>query len=160
MMSSAGQSCDFDKVDLGTFLESPCSPRFPTPKAVGVLIRMPDRISVPSTGAGRWPVCITAQLTGAEIERYPHVFQPVHVVIVDDERGETVSGSLWKDRTFRSPEPLSMTDEEKKTITIASYYNVNVLERIDLPRRNGRYHVYVTLNAHKSNVCTIEVSVK
>ncbi len=160
MNASQSPSCEFNEVELGSFLENACSPKFATRTAVGVLIRTPDRVTAPLSGEARWPLCITAQLTAAEVERYRHVFHPAQIVLVDDDRGETITGSLWKDRTFREPEPLAMTDEEKKIITITSFYNVNVFERINLPRRKAKYHAYVTLNAHKSNVCAIEVDVK
>lgn len=159
-MSSSQASSVFDQIELGNFLKSACSPEFSDRKAVGLLIRMPERVVLPNGGEGRLPLCIASQLTAAEISGYRHVFQPVNVVLVDDERGETFSGSLWKDRTFRDPPPFDLSPEEMQIVTITNFYNVNILERLDLPRRDAKYHVYVTLNAHKSNVLTVEVKVR
>jgi len=152
---------NFENVELGTFLKSSCSPEFTDFTTPGLMIRMPERVTVPSGGEARLPLCIAAQLTLAEVARYPHVFHPTHIVMVDDERGETFTGSLWKDRTFRPSPPPEGSPEELETETVISFYNVNVLELLEeLPRRDARYQIYVMLDAHKSNVCVVEVKVE
>ncbi|MGD8377134.1 MAG: hypothetical protein PVF68_13445 [Acidobacteriota bacterium] len=160
MLDTGPPSSDFSQVKLGTFLQSPCSPQFPDLREVGLRIRMPESVTLSADGGGTVPLCLAAQLTAGEMAGYRHVFEPSNVVLVDDERGETITGSLWLDRTMADPEPSELSPEEMRTIIVRKYYNVDLMERIDLPARDATYQVYATLNAHKSNVLTLEVKVR
>jgi hypothetical protein len=154
----------FDNVKYG-FDSSECCPEFAIGEPNGIKIAAPEQFTLPPTPARgqsvRLPLCLTVEFDGLYLSRFAHVYEAVKVVVVDDQRNETFTGGVWRDRHYAAqPESSDVTPQELKAMTITEYNTVNLLEHIPLPLRPATYKIHALLEEHKSNVVTLRVDVK
>jgi hypothetical protein len=152
----------FDNVKYG-FESSKCSPEFTNDERDGIKIATPDQVTLPAAASPKdapLPLCLTVQFDGLYLSRFPQVYQAVKVVLVDDDRHETFTGGVWRDRHYVRTGPSRLSPEVLKARTLTYYSTVNLLEHIPLPRRPATYKIHALLEEHKSNVVTLRVDVE
>jgi hypothetical protein len=153
----------FDSVKYG-FNSSACSPRFAVTEPGGLRIAVPERFTLPAHSVPgkdpRLPLCLTAKFDALYLSRFAHVYEAVKVVVVDDERNETLTGGVWRDRHYAPPEPSKMTPQELKALNVTEYNTVNLLEHVRIPVRPATYKIHALLEEHKSNVVTLKIDVQ
>jgi hypothetical protein len=158
---------DYDDVHDGS-MSCRCAPAFPFFDPDGIRIRMPEKVTVTPGAVGiaptsKLPVCIVAKFNNLFLKKFWNkpFRQALRVVLVDDTSDTTYHGSIWRDRLYMSTEtPSTVSDEQLAKQVLSNFVNANLLEYFKLPARPAVYRVYVTLEGHKSNVCTVELALK
>jgi hypothetical protein len=157
--ANAPMSASFENVRYG-FNQSPCSPRFDKGEPDGIKIAAPPSIQLPAKddGSVMLPFCVTLRFNSYYITKFDQIFRSVKVVLVDDGNGQVLNGGVWRDRFYRRTALPDIPKEELERSTSTEHLNVNLLEHIRFPPRKATYQVYATLEEHKSNVLTLDVT--
>lgn len=154
---------EFDDVRYGRFPSS-CSPRFEKDEPHGIKLAIPPSFDLSATDASgrpaKLPLCLALKFDGLFLSRFEHVFKEVKVVLVDDERGETFTCGVWRDRLYRRDPPPALPPEQLKQQIAWEYSTVDLLEFARLPARSATYKVYALLEQHRSNVATLRVEAR
>jgi hypothetical protein len=152
----------FEGIRYG-FNRSSCSPRFEGNEPDGIKIAAPSQFTFSRQPTreepDELPFCISMKFGALYLSRFDQVFRSVKVLVVDDQRNETLTGGVWRDRHYVPANPSLLSREELAARTSFEYNNVDLLEFIPLPRRPAKYHIYALLEEHKSNVVTVQVDV-
>ena len=151
----------FDQVPLNSRERTACSPASPGPRWRGVLIQAPSRAVYPSGGGkkpGAIPICGLYTLDIAAIA----ASQPLTLVAVDVQRGETFKGAVVdNDPSPEAPPPDSkpLNPSEYQGIATSSYFNPDLTRYVSLPPRPAVYEVFAEYGGAVSNRVTIQVVV-
>ncbi len=153
----------FDDVRYGR-VPSSCSPKFAKDEPHGIKLAIPPTFDLsakdPNGGPAKLPLCLTLKFDALYLSRFEYVFKELKVVLVDDERGETFTGGVWRDRHYVPKPPPSLPPEELQKRIATEYATVDLREHVKLPSRKATYKVYAVLEQHKSNVATIQIDAR
>ncbi len=94
--------------------------------------------------------------TGHEVDPAYHVV----LVAVDNETAQTYSGTMVR-FGFQAPGPdIPPPAVDQPESDTWEYFNIDLIQNLDIPLHPAGYTVYATLGNHKSNVLNISVSFK
>lgn len=153
---------DFEKVDLGSFKESLCTPQKiwpPDGRPRGIWIAAPTKVI--TNGDYQFPLCGSWLLSTKYLNKFRNLELAMTTVVVDAATHKSYSDNFADkqfDMIYYDRTPTSGTDEELEDWTEGGWFNIDVFRYVpSLPKRPGKFIVYVLLGEQKSNVVNVEV---
>lgn len=178
------KDCDFTGVGNNDSNKYDCSPRlinrFTSP-FIGLLINAPEEVVWSSeamddsyvtfpNGDTESPyklmVAGLSKVPDSTLDLDGDVAFEILLVAVNQETAESFSGKMIR---FGESSPLppgvvghmkQNASDSKADNARLSYFNIDLVQNLDLPITNAVYTVYATLGKYKSNVLTIKTSLK
>ena len=164
MPTTAPDDAVFARIELESFEKAACSPTIPD-NVQGLFIAAPKRvIAGPEM---RIPVCVALRLdTASAAQAPPHALRSMIAILTDPARNVTVSGALRDPGRVPpvvddAPPPNVPEDPDAVPITAAtwtSYWNLDLLAYLDVPRVPGSYRLFLTLGTIQSNAVDITIT--
>ena len=162
----------YEDIETGILGPTPCSPQKPEdPSFRGILINAPQRVTfiqgrlVPETNTfAKIPICGYYHLNVIYRPKYPSILEGMRMVAINTETQEKYVGPVIDcSDAVRPPKSIPFTKEELEGISVAAYFNPNLLEFVPLPEVPGVYEVYIELGEKgedpyfRSNTVTIVI---
>lgn len=164
---------DYQEIETGILGPTPCSPAEPAdPLFRGILINAPHRVAfqqsqvVPQTEPfAKIPICGYYHIDVVYPPPYPSILDGMRLVAVNRGTKERYVGRVIdrSDAVPPPPEDAPFTQAELEGISVAAYFNPNLLEFVPLPQIPGVYDVFIELGDrteppfYRSNRVTIEI---
>jgi hypothetical protein len=143
----------FAGVDLPTFSPSRCSPEAPDDYR-GLLIAAPKSVTLGEA----IPVCGTFRLGAEAVNKHLALPCEVTLVAIDMESYEARSGNLAGDGRPERSAPLDPTMRGFDKYVMTGWFNADLVEVLELPRKKAKYRVFAALGDWVSNMAIIEVT--
>lgn len=152
---------DFDSVIPGSREASPCSPSIEDDLGFrGLLLTGPSRASLsrnphPITRHPRVVVCGAYHLQGSYLDMDGRFLDRILLVTARIDRH-----GVWSAFANNSNEPdLPPTFTSSLAHrSFIGYFNIDLIEQLDVPARPGHYVVYAVLGQYVSNVVSLEIA--
>jgi len=169
-VNKAGEKMDnlpsemFENIEPGDD-ENACTPKIDD-NFIGIRINAPDVVYYapgekdPNTGHfAKIMICGIRRFRGDFLsELRPDVEKKVALVAIDTQLHNVHTSLLIDDDPDEpDPSPPQFPKETLEKVYITAWFNINILDYLDLPERPATYNVFVTLKEYKSNVVTIKL---
>ena len=154
---TAHDDAAFATVVCGSRTAHSCSPDDPGPEWRGIRIRVPARVAI-TPGGTEVPVCGLYTLDLLAIRKAP----VLRLLALDQATGLSYGGAVIdRDASPIAPDPVASepSDADLEGLATSSYFNENLLRRVRLPLKPGRYTVTVEYGEQRSNAVSVDLVV-
>ena len=151
----------FANVEPGNDNENDCTPRIEE-DFIGIRINAPEVIGyTPGVGDRTTGAFVNAILCG--IYRFESAFlvettgfkKAATLVAVDRKTHQSYTAKMVHDHPdIPNPDPPQFPRQMLEGVYETGYFNINILDFLELPERPATYDVFVTIHQHISNIVT------
>ena len=173
------KGCDFNAVGNNSSLKSECSPKlndqFPKSNFQGILINSALEIVWPKNsspadmevmpngnveGPLKFMIAGLINIPYGTLNLQGNFSYEVLIVAVDQQTAKAFSGKLIRFGFAGARPDVFGSDESQNSIDTLTYFNVDLIQNLEIPVVNATYTVYATLGEFKSNVLTVKTKVE